>query len=223
MKKLELAGKRFGKLVAIESSETRNGNVLWRFKCDCGNEKVMMTGSIVSGRYKSCGCDMQKWRQEFGKSNKWSSGAVTHGKCYTPEYRAWQGMKSRCYHKGNQNYKNYGGRGIVVCDKWKDDFAQFYKDMGDKPGTEYSIERIDNNGNYSANNCKWETRKGQRRNTRRNVYVEYQGKNMCMRDWAEFFGIDTSTMSNRSRKLGHHGAVEYYSNDLLFNKKTDEG
>ena len=150
MRRDDLIGKRFGKLVVV-SFERKDGYVSWwKCRCDCGNEKILQRGNIASGRTVSCGCKRSK----------------THGRSYTPEYLAWAGMIQRCTNPKAPHYYLYGKRGIMVCDRWINSFENFYADMGNRPSAEYSIERKNVDGNYELSNCTWATRFEQQRNTR---------------------------------------------------------
>lgn len=117
-------------------------------------------------------------------------------------YRNWQGMKDRCYNKNSKRYDHYGGRGITVADRWLgvDGFDNFLSDMGDKPGKEYSIDRIDVNGPYSPENCRWATWEQQENNRRINKYYEFRGKKMTLPQWSRELGIPYSTLLYRKRK-----------------------
>ena len=119
-----------------------------------------------------------------------------HGMHETTEYQAWESMKKRCLNMNDKSYLNYGGRGIKVSEEWLL-FVNFFKDMGLKPTPKHSLDRIDNNGNYEAGNCKWATRSEQLRNKRTNVFIEYNGLKLCVRDWSKKTGIHENTIHYR--------------------------
>lgn len=151
-------GEIFGRLTVIElSKKSKPKKIYWKCLCQCGNIIDVLSNSLISGNTKSCGC----LRSEL-VSNKYS----THKKSTSSEYYTYYSMISRCYNKNNNVYQYYGGRGIKVCDRWLKSFENFYKDMGDKPSPKHSIDRINNNGDYEPNNCKWATQSEQTINSR---------------------------------------------------------
>lgn len=161
---LDLTGKRFERLVALDvAGRGANNMYKWRCVCDCGNEKIVMSRNLVTGNTKSCGC----LRKEISAAR-----VRTHGFCSEakPVYQLWRNMMSRCYKPNNTRWKDYGGRGIKVCERWHD-IAAFWADMGPSFQPGLTLDRIDVNGDYCPENCRWLTVKAQNRNTRRNRIV----------------------------------------------------
>lgn len=157
MKTLDLLGKTIGKLWICVQGPSNSGTY-WFCKCDCGNEVLVRGSSLVSGHTKSCGC-LQK--EKVTKHGGWV------GSKESPEYRSWLSMKSRCLNKKSPDYLRYGERGIKICKEWKFSFKNFIQDMGKRPSLEYSLDRIDNSGNYEKSNCRWATMKQQSNNRRK--------------------------------------------------------
>lgn len=128
-------------------------------------------------------------------------GKYKHGLARTPEFRIWLGMRNRCYYPRHNRYHLYGGRGIVVCDRWSD-FANFYFDMGPRPTPDHSIERIDTDGNYEPRNCRWATPKEQANNQTANVRVTFNGITRTLAEWSKVLSIPYHTLKSRIRRLG---------------------
>jgi hypothetical protein len=178
--KKELTGQRFGRLLVLNN--TKDKNTHWDCLCNCGNVVSVITNSLVSGKTISCGC-FQKERI--------SEAHFTHGKSGTPVYKKWIHMRERCYNIKDKNYHNYGGRGITVCGRWlgKDGSLNFFNDMGECPEG-YELDRIDNNGNYEPDNCRWASHMEQCRNRRPNIFVSIFGLTLCLKDVCNLVGTD---------------------------------
>lgn len=187
----DLTGKRFGMLIAIERVGTRNTFSLWRCKCDCGNETDVKSASLINGHTKSCGC----FNSQLSKER-----LTTHGMRKTKIYGVWSAMKRRCANKNTKAYHNYGGRGITVCDEWQE-FTSFYNWVKVSGYNDtLTIDRIDNEKEYSPSNCRWVSRKVQANNTRVNVWYEYNGQKKTLSQWSDVCGISYGTLESRLHK-----------------------
>ncbi len=167
-----------------------SGKKMGLYQCHCGNFCEKKINSVNTGRTKSCGCLLKK-------PNKYS---FRHGLINTPEYTAWVNMKDRCYNKKSKHYKDYGGRGIMVCERWtnkENGFINFYQDLGSKSDTKLTLERIDNSGNYYPENCKWGTNKEQQNNKRNNRLIYFNGKTQTVAQLAEEYNLDYNFLLQR--------------------------
>ena len=176
-------GMVFHRLTVVEFCGTTKGghSRLWKCVCECGKFKVVRAGCLRSGHTKSCGCI---------KDEKFIIRNTTHGLTKAPEYHIWQAMISRCYHKKNIGFKNYGGRGITVCERWRKSFAAFFEDMGPRPSAKHSIDRFpDNDGNYEPGNCRWATIDQQVTNKRTTVLLTFNGETLHMAEWSRKTGL----------------------------------
>ena len=203
------AGDEYGRLTVIREVEPKvSGGHPQRCvecRCECGVVKEYRLYTLRNGNTQSCGC--------FAREN-YGANLRTHGLSDRPEYSIWQGMLHRCGNESNANHHNYGGRVISVCARWSESFVDFYEDMGPRTSSKHSIDRIDNDGNYSCGkcaeclkngwtaNCRWATSKEQARNKRASYLVEHSGETKCVSDWAEQYGINPSVLHTRLVKLG---------------------
>lgn len=196
--KVEMIGKRFGRLTVIEEAgRVSGGQITWICRCDCGNMTKPISGSRMRlGRTRSCGCLSKELLR-----NRTS----THKATKTRLYNVWLGMRKRCYYPKHNCYADYGGRGISVCAEWKDDFAEFqawalangYKEA---PKGECTLDRIDNSKGYSPENCRWTSMVIQDNNKRNNKMLVIDGRTQTVAQWAHEYGLNPHTVYSRLRK-----------------------
>lgn len=184
MAKEVLDGQKFGKLLVISFNGVVKENRTWNCICECGNNTIVSSNKLKSGRTRSCGCGVTESR-------------FSHGMSKSREFKTWTTIKGRCYNKTNKSYKDYGARGIIVCERWLKSFENFYEDMGPKPSRNHSIDRINNNGNYEPENCKWATKEEQNNNTRVNIYLTYNNRTLTLSQWAKELDLKYSALQSR--------------------------
>ncbi len=189
----DLSGRNFGRLKVLGFGCKLSGRKTgWSCLCDCGNKVTVESSKLNSGHTKSCGC----LQRERTSTANFRHG---HGKLNgrpTVEYSTWLGMKKRCYDKNDQAYKNYGGRGITICDRWIHSFQNFFEDMGPKP-IGLTIERKNNALGYCKENCVWDTPVVQANNKRNNIRITCFGKTMNLGQWSAEVGIHRETLVGR--------------------------
>lgn len=193
---LDLTGQRFGRLTVLERcGSSKDGQKIYRCQCDCGRIKEVKSGNLRSGKTKSCGCITSENTTKRNKQN------AVHGGCGTRLYTIWLDMRQRCYNDKSINWHLYGGRGIKVCKEWDEDFAEF-RDWALSHGydNELQLDRIDNDGNYEPNNCKWSSRVEQGNNRRTCVYITINGERKTLSEWCEKTGISRYTAYSRIRR-----------------------
>ena len=205
-----MIGRQFNRLTVLRATKQRakSGVIIWVCRCVCGVQHNVRTDALTTGSIKSCGCLMRETSAKLGRSKK------VHGMTGTAIYNCWKGMKDRCHNTKNKKYHRWGGRGIKVCSRWLNSFQNFYDDMGVKPA-HTSLDRIDNDGNYTPENCRWVDVMVQANNTRANHHIETPKGLMTVAEASRQFGIATSTLHTRIKK-GDVGAV-------LFRKATPNG
>lgn len=184
-KVIDLTGNHYGRLTVIERGPNAGKETRWVCECECGTRTLVYGLSLKSGATRSCGCLVVE-------SNR--ARSVTHGMFGTPEWQTWSSMKARCQTPSNRSFKNYGGRGITVCERWQESFDNFIADMGCRPSPDHQLDRIDNDGPYSPDNCRWATAKINMRN-RRNT-ARYGG--LTLRELAEKTGENYNTLKTRA-------------------------
>ncbi len=176
----DIRGKRFGRLIVSEYAGRRSRRILWHCLCDCGQMTIVQGGNLHTGHTTSCGC-FARDQQRLTK--------LKHGMYGTPEYRSWSGAKERCSNPNDSRFERYGGRGIKMCQRWRDSFAVFFADMGKRPA-KHSLDRIDNDGNYEPDNCRWATNTEQSRNRKQNKLLTLHGETHCIATWADMLDLD---------------------------------
>lgn len=185
----DLTGRIFNMLTVVKMAEHKLcERVKWVCICSCGNTTVVNGSSLKNGHTKSCGCLS---RASFIKRS------TSHGMCYSPENAAYRKMKLRCNNENNPRYRDYGGRGIKICDRWLESFDNFYEDMGKRPSKKHSLDRIDNAVGYSPNNCRWSTDIEQANNKRNNLRLTLGSITDTLANWSRITEINYGTLRSR--------------------------
>lgn len=187
---IDLTGQVFGSLTVLErEGSDKEGKAMWRCSCTCGTVRLVRGKTLRNGDITNCGCL---------KKARFMAMVTKHGLCTSHEYKSWYGMLTRCNNPNQKSFKYYGGRGITVCESWKE-FKNFIHDMGRAPKG-YSIDRIDNEKGYFKENCRWASDKEQARNSRNNTVLTMNGVSRCLAEWSEILGIKRETISMRIRR-----------------------
>lgn len=198
---LDISGEKFTLLTAIKKLESKGRQTVWLCRCDCGKEKVVETRNLRGGLTKSCGCASNQMRSE-------NSGSATHRLSGSPTYKSWLMMKTRCDNEKYDLYQYYGGRGIKYCERWKE-FENFYADMGERP-VDGTLDRIDINGDYTPENCKWSTRHEQLMNRNNTLEFEFQGVKHTLVEWAVMIGERRERLYLRMYRTGVWDIAEVF-------------
>lgn len=214
---IDLTGQKFERLRVIERAENaKNGRVQWLCECRCGNMVIVRASDLMHKGVKSCGCLRKETAVTNGKTQ------TTHGLRRTRLYKEWIGIKTRCYNQNDPNYKGYGARGITMCEEWRNDFVSFYTWAMENgynetaPRGVCTLERKNNDGPYSPDNCKWATNAEQQNNKRNNRRITYNGETKTVPQWAAEIGINPSTIHSR---LNSGWSVEKTLTDPLHEEK----
>lgn len=201
---LNLKDKPYGRLTVQElAPHTKGKPRKWRCLCSCGNTKDIDQQSLTSGATLSCGCLRKERAKEnirYDRALHKSSGNLKHGKCGTPEWHAWIDMRRRCTDPARKAWKDYGGRGILVCAAWIDSFEMFLADMGERPSDQHSLGRRDNDKGYSPENCRWETKEEQARNRRSSRFYTVGDRTLTIAAWCKELGMKRSTLDAKLAK-----------------------
>lgn len=211
----EYIGKKYGRLTVVEFvGRNKYSNVLYRCMCDCGEECVAVFTKLKGGYTKSCGCLRMEMLSKYR--------ITTHRDCSSRLYSIWTKMKARCHRESDWSYKNYGARGIVVCEEWRSSYESFREwALNNGYADSLSIDRIDVNGNYEPGNCRWATMKEQARNKRSNHYITYNGETASIAEWADRVGLAYVTLYNRVAK-GDWSAERALTTPVKQQKKRSE-
>jgi Pyruvate/2-oxoacid:ferredoxin oxidoreductase delta subunit len=209
-----LIGQKIGKwLILREVQKNKHGIRCMECQCECGRVEIRQRYALISNNTHAC-----KYCNTIDRIKRQTKhGAAINGSP-TQEYSSWQHMKTRCYDTDFKQYYDYGGRGIIVCDRWlgQNGFINFLSDMGSIPIKGYTLERKCNDGNYEPSNCYWASKPIQSRNKRSNVYLEYKGERMVQRDWANKLGVhETSLLYQLKKGKTFEEIVEYYKNKKI--------
>jgi hypothetical protein len=188
---IDLSGRAFGKLTAIVPvGLNKSRQYVWWCHCECGGNSIANGSNLLRGNTLACGCVRQVDLADRTRK---------HGMSKTRMFKIWTGVTKRCTNENCSSYNRYGGRGIEMCDRWKESFENFYGDMKDGYADNLTLEREDPNGNYCKDNCKWATMIEQARNKTNSVFIEYNGQKKSMAEWAELKGVPSGTIGNRIR------------------------
>ena len=189
---IDISGQRFGRWIVLGRAPAKGQRPIWRCQCDCGTVIHSDARDIRIGNSRSCGC----LRVDVTSNRNTKHGAARRGH-QADEWYAWKGMKQRCHNPRNPAYRYYGGRGITVCDAWRESFSAFLQDIGPRPSIRHTIDRINNGGNYEPGNCRWATKAQQSNNRRGTHYVEYDGMQMTLTSLAAYAHVGYNALYRR--------------------------
>lgn len=204
--KNDLTGQRFGRLTVIGIDDRGTRKTYFYCKCDCGNVKSIRSDSLLAGAIQSCGClKAEQDRINLEANHK-------HKMSHTRPYEIWQGMKGRCYNLHDARYDRYGGRGIKVCEEWRENFSAFYEwALANGYSDDLTIDRIDNDKDYTPENCRWADAKTQSRNRESNIKITIGNATKTLTEWCEMFELDYKTIIARYHRNGFIGINELFN------------
>ena len=203
--RIDMTGKRYGCITAVRPNGLcKSRDIKWLFKCDCGVEFSASGYAARNGKIATC---------PECAAKRIASGSIKHGMSSTPEFGIWTDIKTRCYNQNHIAFKHYGGRGIAVCERWLSSFENFLADIGKRPSRIHSIDRIDTNGNYEPENCRWATGIEQANNRRNNIRIVIDGTEKTLTEWCRDLGVSYSSAWLRYQQ-GCRG------NDLFVSRRT---
>ena len=195
-----MIGETFGSWTVINKAENKGNNIAWLCKCKCGTERSVLAYNLSSGKSKSCGC---------GQRNAASKANRSHGGSGTRLYRIYKGMKQRCYNQKNHAYHYYGGKGVAICDDWKSDFLKFKKwALESGYNKNMTIDRLNPNGNYSPENCRWVNMQKQQNNKLNSAFVTIGDEKKTIAEWAELNKTNKQTLYSKFYRLFEQLKVE---------------
>lgn len=181
--RIDISGQRFGRWTVIQCLGPRHNKLIWECRCDCGTSKSVIGGSLRRGLSLSCGCLLIE-------------SATSHGKSRSREYTSWEAAKRRCFDPDNHAYASYGGRGIQMCEEWRNDFGAFYAHIGPRLDG-HTLDRIDNDKGYEPGNVRWATPATQANNKRNARLVTHEGETLSLQEWSIRTGIHLQTLVGR--------------------------
>ena len=200
-KKKERIGKTYNELTIIDYAYTKDDGTYWKCRCSCGKEIITQYSRLPSGQIKSCGCSSYKERSQKIRNGEIKPPNLKHGDSNSRLYRIYQGMKERCYNKNVKDYKHYGARGIKICEEWLDSYASFKEwSLSNGYQDNLTIDRADVNADYCPENCRWANIIQQNNNKRTNVFVEYEGQKLSLKQLSRLVGVNYRTLYDRYKK-----------------------
>ena len=204
----DLTGQKFNHLTPVKI--VQHNPVYWLCRCDCGNFTTVLSSNITGGKVKSCGCIHHR-------------GNPKHGHCHTRQYRIYAKIKRRCFVENDPAYKDYGGRGITMCDEWRESFEAFYEwSVNNGYSDDRTIDRIDNDGNYCPENCRWADKNTQANNTRANRYITIGDKTHTLSEWSKICGVPYKRVWVRIKSGWSVIDALSYDKDARIYKKGDK-